>query len=224
MNAADNILYRLRGVRKRFGGAVVLDVPSLDIGKGGIHFFVGPNGAGKTMMLGVLSLLDPPSEGEVTFDGGRVFPGRGPAPEVARRITLVAQDPYLFDTTALGNASYGPRRRGLGRAAAEAAGAEALALVGLADLERRKARTLSGGEGKRLAIARALALRPEVLLLDEPLANVAAGNAGAIEALLAGIHARSGATIVTTTHDPAQAVRLGARVIPLHQGRISGTP
>jgi len=217
-------LYRLRGVVRRFGGAVVLDLPELELGRGGIHFLVGPNGAGKTMLLGVLSLLESPSEGEVVFDGERIFPGPGPSEAAARRVTLVGQAPYLFDTTVLGNAAYGLRRRGLGRTAAEAAASEALALVGLKGFEGRRARTLSGGEAKRLAIARALALRPQVLLLDEPLANVDEANRRILEELLAGIPGRLGATVVATTHDLEEAYRLGGRVIALRGGRLADVP
>ncbi len=211
MNAEDAVLYRLRGVRKRFGESTVLDVPSLDIERGGIHFFVGFNGAGKTMMMRLLSLLEPPTEGEVIFQGGSL-PGR--------KVTLVAQDPYLFDTTVLENAAYGLKRRGLPLEAA----AEVLALVGLKGMEDRRARTLSGGEGKRLAIARALALRPEVLLLDEPLANVDAANIRVVEDLLREAGARLGATIVATTHEIDQAYRLKAKIVTLHQGRVVEAP
>lgn len=220
----DETLYRLRNVVRRFGDAVVLDVPRLDLERGGVHFVTGPNGAGKTMMLGVLSLLEPPGEGEVYFDGERVFPGPGPSRETLRKVTLVGQAPYLFEDTAIGNAAYGLRRRGLARAAAEAAAAEALDLVGLKGFEGRRARTLSGGEGKLLAMARALALRPEVLLLDEPLANVDAVNGHLIEGLLKEIPARLGATVVATTHDIGQAYRLGARVLALHRGRLADAP
>jgi tungstate transport system ATP-binding protein len=220
----DGPLYRLRGVTRRFGDAVVLDVPELDLGRGRIHFFAGPNGAGKTMMLGVLSLLESPDSGEVDFGGARVFPGPGPAAETLRKVTLVSQSPYLFDGTVIGNAAYGLRRRGMPRAEAEAAASEALALVGLEGFGARRARTLSGGEGKRLAIARALALRPEALLLDEPLADVDAENARIIEGLLREAGARSGTTVVATTHDLDAAYRLGARVLPLHGGRLVDAP
>ncbi len=222
--AAADPVYRLRGIRVRRGEAVVLDVPALDLARGGFHCFVGPNGAGKTMMLGLLSLLEPPTEGELYFDGARLFPGAGPAPETARRVTLVAQDPYLFDATAAGNVAYGLRRRGMSRAAARVAADEALALAGLSAFASRRARTLSGGEGKRLALARALALRPDVLLLDEPLANVDAANALRIEELVRDVLARTGVTVIATTHDLGQPHRLGARIHALYRGRLVDAP
>lgn len=220
----DGTLYRLRNVTRRFGEAVVLDIPELNLERGRIHFFAGPNGAGKTMMLGILSLLEPPSSGEVEFGGVRVFPGDGPSPETLRKVTLVSQTPYLFDDTVIGNAAYGLRRRGLSRAEAEAGASEALALVGLKGFERRRARTLSGGEGRRLAIARALAPRPEALLLDEPLAGADAENGQIIEGLLREAGARGGTTVVATAHDLELSYRLGARVLPLRGGRLVDAP
>ncbi len=216
--------YRLTGIRVRRGDSVVLDVPALDLERGGLHVFVGPNGAGKTMLLNLLSLLDPPAEGQLVLDGERVFPGAGPSPDTVRRVTLVAQDPYLFDVTVLGNVVYGLRRRGMTGSVACDAAQEALALAGLAGFGHRRARTLSGGEGKRLAIARALALRPEILLLDEPFENVDAENVLRIEALLREILARSGLTVVATTHDLGQPYRLGARVRALYRGRVVDAP
>jgi molybdate transport system ATP-binding protein len=96
--------------------------------------------------------------------------------------------------------------------------------VGLKGFERRRARTLSGGEGKRLAIARALALRPEALLLDEPLANADAENGRIIEGLLREVGARCGTTVLATTHDLDPAYRLGARVLSLRGGRLADAP
>lgn len=221
---SDKPLYRLRNLVRRFGGVVALDVPRLDLERGGVHFLMGPNGAGKTMMLGVLSLLETPEEGEIYFDGERVFPGPGPSREALRRVTLVGQDPYLFDDTVVGNVTYGLRRRGWGRRAAEEAASEGLALVGLKGFERRRAGTLSGGEGKRLALARAMVLRPEVLLLDEPLANVDPANGRIIEGLLKEIPERLGTTVVATTHDLGPAYRLGAKVLALYRGRVVDAP
>jgi tungstate transport system ATP-binding protein len=222
--ADDEPLYRLCDVRRRFGDAVALDIPALDLPRGGIHGFVGPNGAGKTLLLGLLGFLETPDAGEIFFCGRRVFPrGRG-APVPAFRVTLVSQSPFLFDTTVLGNVLYGLRRAG--RTGSEAAGMarESLRQVGLSDLESRQAGTLSGGEGKRLALARALVLRPDVLLLDEPMANVDAANARILESVLKGLCEQPGTTIVVTSHDLALPDRLGACARTLYRGRLLDVP
>jgi len=207
-------------VEIRFGVTdPVLAIDRLEVRAHEVCAIVGPNGAGKTTLLGVLALLDPPTRGEVRFFGEAVRPGGGAPLAMRRRVSLVAQDPYLFETSVLRNVAYGLRRRGVRGREARSRAVQALEAVGLAPLAHRGVRGLSGGERKRIALARALALAPDVLLLDEPAAHVDARNAAILEGLVRRIVAEHRTTVVFATHDLGQAYRLEARVVALHDGR-----
>jgi tungstate transport system ATP-binding protein len=215
-------LYRLEGVRVERGGRALLDVDALEIGRGDIVAVTGPNGAGKTTLLRLLAFLLPPDAGVLSFEGTSLPAGAVAPLPLRRRVTLVAQDPFLFSGTVLRNAAWGPSARGAARTEAEARAREALDRVGLAGFERRGARTLSGGETRRLAVARALATNPSVLLLDEPAANLDAENRRLVEAAVRWANGEKGTTVVVSTHDPDQALRLAARRIELGAGKVAG--
>src|SRR5437773_8509063 len=156
-------MLELRGVRHRYDGRVVLDLAQFTIPRSGVVAVVGHNGAGKSTLLRLLALLEAPTEGQVLFNGTAV-PRRAPA-ALRRRVTLVEQRPVLFRGTVRENLEYGLRARGIRRTKTIENVAERFALAPL--LERRR-HELSDGEVQRVAVARALAVEPEVLLLDEP--------------------------------------------------------
>jgi molybdopterin-binding protein len=137
-----------------------------------------------------------------------------------RKAVLVPQDPYLFRRSVTGNVAYGLAARGLPRRQIQRRVEEVLGLVGLAGFGRRQARRLSGGEAQKVAIARALVLEPEVLLLDEPTANLDAPSVAEVEALLRQVNAKLGITIFFTTHLMDQAHRLADRIHSLLDGRL----
>ncbi len=195
--------YRIESLRHSYDGNVVLDIPHLEIVSGRTHAVVGPNGAGKTTLLRLLALLESPSEGSIFFD---------------RSVTFVMEDPFLFDTSVLANVMYGLRKHGATSDAAQRRAREALGLVCLEHLADRKARTLSSGEAKRLAIARAAALDVDVLLLDEPTTNVDKQSAVSIEDLIKHL-AEDGRTVIFATHDLSQAYRLADEITTLVDGR-----
>ncbi len=208
--------YALRDVRVVLGGRPVLDLPTLRLAAGATTALVGANGAGKSTLLRLLAFLLPPAAGAVTFAGVPVAYAAAGLTALRRRVTYVASAPYLFRGTVRHNVGYGLRaRRRDDPAAVEAA----LAAVGLAALAERPARTLSSGEAQRVALARALALAPEVLLFDEPTANLDRDSAPRIEAALAAL-ARRGCTVVLATHDREQAARLAGATIALADGRL----
>ncbi len=221
-------LYQLRGVEHFFGEHCALSIAVLEISYGGLTAIVGPNGAGKTTLLRLLSGLDRPTRGEVWFRGDSVVgsPGTPPTTETSprrtQRITLVNQDPYLFRGTVESNVAYGPHVLGLSAEERKRRVHRALEDVGLAPLARRRASRLSGGEKRCVALARALATAPEVLLLDEPFAELDRERTEKVEVILRN-HGNSG-TVVLTTHDLAQAHRLADRVIPMVGGKISPVP
>ena len=212
-------MYRLHAIRKRYGTKTVLEIDSLTIAAGRLYTLTGPNGAGKSTLLGILAFLSPPTEGEVYYAGERVDWDRGSVENRRRKVTLLHQSPYLFGGTVRANVAFGLKARGIRREEQRRIVDEALDSVGLRGFGERKARELSGGEAQRVALARALALKPDVLLLDEPLANIDRESAVLLETVIASLPAR-GTTVVMTTHDPDQLGRLNGEAIRLEGGKV----
>ncbi len=171
---------------------------------------LGPNGAGKSLLLRICHGLIAPTAGKVVW----ADPVRAP-----RAQAMVFQRPTLLRRSALGNVSHALALRGFGRVARRARAAEALDRFGLGPLAARAARLLSGGEQQRLALARAWALRPEALFLDEPASQLDPAATRAVEAMIVAFRAE-GMTVVMTTHDLGQARRLADDVAFLHRGRL----
>ncbi len=201
------------------GGAVILDVPELALAAGEVLAVIGPNGAGKTTLLtSVLGLQKSISSGTVAR-GEFTFPGT--PPHVYRRgFAMVFQDSLLFNGTVFDNVASGLRIRGLGRREVEKTVHEQLERFGVAALRNRKAHSLSGGEARRVSLARALATSPEILLLDEPFASL---DAPARESILDDLEkALSGSrtAVMLVTHDRIEALRLADTLLVLEKGRI----
>ncbi len=203
---------RLAGVSYAANGRTLLQGISLRIEAGSRTIILGPNGAGKTLLLRACHGLLTPGSGTVRW--------LGPAAAAPRRHqAMVFQKPVLLRRSAAANVAYSLRLHGQNGREAEQRVAQALALVGLADLAERSARVLSGGEQQRLALARAWAVRPQVLFLDEPTAHLDPAATRAIEEALAAIHG-AGTTLVMTTHDLNQARRLADQIVFMHRGRL----
>lgn len=215
---ADAPLYSLRGVRKSFQGRVVLDLPELDISGDGITVIKGPNGAGKSVLINILGMLGEAEQGLVLFRGREIDPAD--AAGLRGRVTLVAQDPYMFNGTVERNVALGLTWRGVDRAGRKKRAREALDMVGLVDAAGQRAQRLSGGERQRAALARALVLEPEVLLLDEPFAALDEAGAELCQGLVAEL-ARRGTSIVMVLHSADQTARLAGAVINMARGRIA---
>lgn len=213
----------LRDIAVNKGGRRVLDVPALDVLPGELLAVVGPNGAGKSTLVQVAALLERPAQGEVLFDGERV--GRNVLP-YRRRMAVVFQEPLLLDTTVENNVRSGLALRGAPRADQRQRAAQWVERLDIAHLAERSARTLSGGEAQRTSLARALALEPEVLVLDEPFAALDAPTRAALIDDLDEILGSSRITTVFVTHDRSEALRLGHRVAVLIDARVRqlGTP
>jgi tungstate transport system ATP-binding protein len=210
-------LYRLEGVRHDYGGRAVLEIDRLEVHAGEALCLVGPTGAGKSTLLRLLAGLERPSTGGLWLGESRLD-RRDPPLEVQRRLTLLFQRPLLLAGTVRANVEYGLRLRGLGRCPARVAWA--LSRLGLGGLAARTARTLSGGEAQLVALARALALEPQVLLLDEPTAHLDPARVALAEGAVCEDHARRGATLVWATHNLFQARRVADRVALLLEGRL----
>jgi len=213
------ILYRLNSIRKCYGSSVVLDIDGLTIVDRRLYTLIGANGAGKSTLLNIMAFLSPPTAGEIFYAGKQVDWIHGSVEELRRMVTLLHQAPYLFEGTVHANVAFGLKARGIPGEERRRAVEKALAIVGLQGFGDRKARELSGGETQRVAMARALVLKPEVLLLDEPLANIDRETTGLLETVIASLPAQ-GTTVVMTTHNPDHPGRLNGESIFLEGGRV----
>jgi len=214
----NGLIYELHAIRHRYGERLVLDIERLEVRRGETLAIVGPSGSGKSTLLRLMQFVERPSAGRIVFDGRSV--DRHPPLETRRRVTTVFQRPVLLDRSVRDNVTYGLSLRGRrdGRATVE----RLIEQLGLAERARDPARALSGGEIQRVALARALAIAPDVLLLDEPTANLDPHNVALIESIIRDQRAR-GATIVLVTHHIFQARRLADRTGLLLAGRLIET-
>lgn len=211
-------MYIIKNLRKCYGERCVLQVDNLEIHRGEILGLVGPSGSGKSTMLRLLNFLESPTEGEVECEGFTFRPGSEVPLNVRRRVTTVFQRPILLNRSVWDNVAFGLQLRGNRDAKKEIH--SALEQVGLAGLAEQRARTLSGGEAQRVALARALVLKPDVLLMDEPTANLDPANIAIIEQIAADLNHKSGTTLVLVTHNIFQAKRLAHRVAFLLDGQM----
>jgi tungstate transport system ATP-binding protein len=194
-------------------GRRIIDGISLRLDAGLRTVIVGPNGAGKSVLLRLCHGLLQPTSGTISWTSPE--PPGGP-----RRQAMVFQRPVLLRRTAVANVAYALAIGGVSRAQRLQRALDALRRVGLERLAKHPARVLSGGEQQRLALARAWALSPEVLFLDEPTASLDPGATQEIEKGIAAMHA-SGTKIVMVTHNLGQARRLGDEILFMHQGRLA---
>jgi tungstate transport system ATP-binding protein len=195
----------------------VLQIDRLDVQPGEVLCLVGPTGAGKSTLLRLLAGLEPPTSGSLHLGEHPLGPDDWPL-EVRRRVTLVFQRPLLLSGTVQANVECGLRLRGLGRCPARVKAV--LDRLGLGGLAARGARTLSGGETQLAALARALVLEPEVLLLDEPTAHLDPARVALVEEVVGEAQRRLHSTVVWATHNLHQARRVAARVAFLLDGRL----
>ncbi len=217
-----SILLRAEHLGRQVGAkAVVADV-SFDVRRGELLGIAGPSGAGKSSLLRLLNRLDEPTGGTVYLDGQdyRQIPPR----ELRRRVGMVTQRPFLFPGDVAGNLRFGPRQRG--ETFPDTDIDKLLDQVGLHDFATRDVSNLSGGEQQRVSLARALANRPEALLLDEPTSALDDRAKSGIEELIRGLVTATSLTAILVTHDRDQARRLCDRIVLLEAGHLvyCGTP
>lgn len=220
------VIYKLHNLTQVYNSRTVLQIEHLEIYEGEILALVGPSGAGKSTLLRQLNFLEQPTVGYLTFENNPLN-GSIPPLEIRQRVTTVFQNPVLLNRSVAANVAYGLHVRGQNKKMIEQAVAEALERVGLSKLTHESARTLSGGEAQRVALARALVIQPDVLLLDEPTANLDPYNVKLIEEIVTQVNQDWGTTIVLVTHNVFQAKRLAQRTALLLEGRlveIAATP
>ena len=211
----------LRNVRKSFGTNTVLDGIDLDVAEGEVITLIGASGSGKSTLLRCANLLEPLDDGEIFFDGVDIAePGLDPDP-IRRRIGMVFQSFNLFPHRSVTkNVAIGPRKvLGTDKATATTAAVEMLTRLGLADRADAYPDQLSGGQQQRVAIARSLAMNPEVMLLDEITSALDPELVGEVLDVVRGLKA-DGMTMLFATHEMAFCREISDRVCFLHQGRI----
>ena len=211
-------LVGLRNIRVRHAAAEILAVDALDALEGEVLTVMGPNGAGKSTLLRVLGLLEAPTEGEVRFRDRPVTPAR--ALTERRRMAMVFQQPALADMTVSANVELGLRFRGVARDERTSRARRWLERLGIGGFGDRSVRTLSGGEAQRVAVARAVAPEPGLLLADEPSGNLDGAAASQLHSLLSSLAHDRHQTVVLVTHNDRLA-GMADRVLRLEDGRLN---
>lgn len=207
----------LQDVSVRFGDVHALNQSNISIEEGDMCSIIGPNGAGKTTALRVMAGLLEPTSGTVLFHGQAIS---GPDLfRLRRESTLVFQKPVVFSTSVFKNVAYGLRIRGIDEDTISRRVRQALEVVEMQDLSNRFARSLSGGEQRRVSLAMGMVTNPQLLLLDEPTTYLDAENQEIVERVLRKLN-EEGMTIVISTHNMLQAENLSHRAILLQNGRV----
>jgi tungstate transport system ATP-binding protein len=208
---------QLEGIVKRFGESFTLRVDQLHVARGEVFCLLGPTGAGKSTLLNLLSGLVPASAGRILLDGCALDPSTTPVP-MRRRIAMVHQRPMLLTGSVQLNVEYGLRIRGLKNRRDRSLGA--LQRLGLDSLASQSVRTLSGGQTQLVALARSLVTQPDLLILDEPTANLDPARVGLVEGVISTARAADGMTVIWATHNLFQARRVADRIGLLWNGQL----
>jgi len=211
---------------QKHGRQYTLKDINLSVDAGDVFALIGPTGAGKTTLLRLLNLLDKPATGSIIFDGIDVTGPNSHYLDIRRRMSFVQQKPVVFNMSVYDNVACGLKWRHQQSETIKQKVENTLELVGLSDYAERNAITLSGGEAQRVAIARALATNPEVLLLDEPTANLDPNSITKIEEVLTHTIAEQKITVVMATHDMSQGQYLANKIGVMMNGKLlqTGSP
>ena len=212
-------LLTLRDVNVRYGETIALQIAALELHSGEVLAILGPNGGGKSTLLRIMGLLQRPTHGTVLFRGENSFDGN--SLRLRRHIASVFQEPLLLNATVYENAALGLKLRGIGGREISRRLEPWLERLGIAHLRQRSARSLSGGEAQRTSLARALALEPEILLLDEPFAALDPASREALLRDFEPILNENKITTVFVTHDRNEAFGLAGRIAVLHEGCVA---
>lgn len=213
-------LFEITNLTKVYRDRTVLSIDKLFLKRESIYAVLGPNGAGKSTLLRILNLLEEPETGEIIFMDGQFLKAGHKSYNMARRMCMVFQRPLMFNTTVYNNIAYGLKLRKHSRGEINQKVREVLDFVGMQDFLNYPATRLSGGEMQRVALARALVLQPEVLLLDEPTANLDPHSIQIIEEIVRNHHQQFGTSIIMVTHNLFQAKRMADEVILLVGGEV----
>ncbi len=205
----------------------VLSDISFSVKKGECFTIIGPNGSGKTTLLRIIGLLETPTKGMIMYMGNIITNlSKKEIIQFRRKLSFVRQKPVVLNTSVANNIAYGLKVRGVGRDQIFSKVTEIVGLVGLRSLANKNARSLSGGEMQRVAIAMNFVVSPEIYLLDEVSANLDLQNVALLDTFITKIKQDKEKTIILSTHDPLEAIKYADRIAVLNDGKISqiGTP
>lgn len=219
MMSDSTTILEVKNLEVKKGGTTILHIPSLLIQEGEVLSLIGPNGAGKTTLLQTLSCLLKPFGGEIFFKGEKVNSNHSVF-EYRRKLAMVFQEPLLFNTTVYDNVASGLKIRGMNRMNIRRRVTENLGRLGIHHLSQRSARTLSGGEAQRTSLARALALQPEILFLDEPFASLDPPTHESLLEDLEHILQKTRTTTIFATHDRLEALRFSNQMAVMNSGKV----
>jgi tungstate transport system ATP-binding protein len=216
------MLFEIARLTKKYRDRTILDIHQLSLSKGAIYGLQGPNGAGKTTLLNILALLERPTTGTISYKARSVQYSEPYLQRLRKEVVLVDQLPLLFTTTVFKNLEFGLKIRGIEKEERKRRIFKGLEMVGMGDFVHAPAHQLSGGETQRVALAARLVLKPEILLLDEPTANVDAASAQQIKE--AALMARRvwDTTLIIASHDRGWLYDVCDQVLHLFKGRLFG--
>lgn len=211
----------LKGLGKQYGpDGFSLYIENLEFHNRQIHVIVGPNGSGKSALLNILALLESPDKGTICLDGEQVFPVNGTRRQLQKKIGFVRQSPYLFNMDVFDNVALGLRIRKYRDNEIISRVNAILAALKIENIKNRHVSSLSGGEYQKVAIAQVFVLEPEVILMDEPTANIDRESVFSIEETLKNIQGKLNSIVIMTTHSLDQALRMSHDIISLNDGRL----
>ncbi len=216
------MIFKISELTKRYDDRTILDIPLLSFKKGSIYGLQGPNGAGKTTLLNILALLEFPTSGTVFYKSKAVQYAEPFLRRLRKEVILVDQLPLLFTTTVFKNIEFGLKIRGIEKGERKRRVLKGLDMVGMRDFAPAPAHQLSGGETQRVALAARLVLKPEVLLLDEPTANVDAASAQQIKDASLMARREWGTSLIIASHDRDWLYEVCDEVMHLFRGRLIG--
>lgn len=220
-----NPLLTIRGLQHHYGDRQVLGVECLEVMEGEILAVVGPNGSGKSTLLRIINLLEKPTRGEIRFWNGSSLADmeREQSKELARQMAMIFQEPLLFKCSVRENLAYGLKVRRMAKDERRALVEEMLGRLNLAELAERDAMTLSGGEAQKVALARAMVLRPRLLLMDEPLASLDMPSRRDLKRYISSLVREMGMTAIFVSHDYHEVLEVADRLAVLIGGTLLQT-
>jgi len=216
----EKYLFKIEHLTHVYEDRTILNISSLSFEENKIHAITGPNGSGKTTLCNILGLLLKPTTGKIWYQGEMVYENGGLSERLRKKITMVHQNPFLFHTTVEKNLAYGLKLRNYPRSQRKQKIEEFLKIMGIEYLRHQQGTRLSGGEVQRVAVARALAIDPEVLILDEFTANVDRNYVKITEGVIQDVFRKKNITIFLVTHDENQAFRVAHTVTHLLDGEM----
>jgi len=204
----------LKNIMKKYNEKVVLDIDNFHFKEGKIYGIIGPNGAGKSTLLKIIGDIDKSSNGEILYDGKTIYK------DILKKITYLNQKPYLFSTSVYNNIAYPLAIRKVNKGEIKEKVSQVMEEFKIDSLKNQLATNLSGGESQKVALSRAVIFKPNLLLLDEPTANIDPNTLEIIEKAIVKRNKELGTTIIIVTHNISQANRICDEVIFMTKGRI----